>query len=139
MARRSTYLKQIFSRILEFFRGPRSIREVELNGVLETCLTGITLRGVVINITCSQIVHECKYSRWWVRDRCLYTYKVSCTYEGEPPDKLVTAMSTTHYFPDILSKWSSHAAQREAAISAFLDILLSRLAGRGEKRIPLQF
>lgn len=129
--------RQVLGRIIEYIRGPRTIQELEVNGVLETCLTGTTLRGIVINITCRQTIQHCKYQRWWVRDKELCMYQISCTYEGDPPDQLVSIMTGMHNFPNILSSWTSHAAQREAAIGAFLDILVSRLSHRGERKIPI--
>lgn len=119
--------EMIIGHLLEKIRGPRVLEEVENNGVMMTVMTGVSIQGFTINITCTQSAKQCNYSRKWVRDRILYTYEVKVDFEGEPPEALRLALAQRQYFPDILIPWVSHAAQREAAISAFLDIIASKL------------
>lgn len=130
----------ILGHFLEKLRGPRTIVPIQNNGTMQTVLTGIALRGFTINITCTQLSSEVHYERWWIRNRVLFTYEVCLSYEGEPPVHLNQALEecVPVIFPNILSDLTSHAAQREAAVGAFLDILISKLPSRGQKPFPIQ-
>lgn len=137
MMQRANRFKTLFAQFFELVRGPKVLSEVENNGVLQTTLTGMSIRGFVINITCTQSTKNCIYKRRWIRDRLLYTYEVTATYEGTPPEPLKEPLSKVLHFPDILAPWMTHAAQREAAISAYLDIVISQLPSRGQKKLPI--
>lgn len=137
MMQRTNRFKSLLAKFLELIRGPKTFSEVENNGVLQTTLTGMSIRGFVINITCTQSTKNCIYERKWIRNRLLYTYEVRSTFTGTPPEPLREPLSKVLHFPDILAPWMTHAAQREAAISAYLDIVIAQLPGRGQRKLPI--
>jgi hypothetical protein len=134
MSRQFRSVQKIVGYLLEKIRGPRVISEMSNNGLLQTVMTGVSIGGLVITITCTQLAKHCAYNRRWIKDRAIYAYEVKVEVDGYPPEHLRDTLSHIAYFPDILTSWSSHAAQREAAIGAYLDIIIARLSPPTEKR-----
>lgn len=136
MIKPTARVRMFFGHVWEKIRGPRTVIDVENNGILTSQLLGVTLRGVVINITCKQYVKIIHYDRWWVRDRVIHSYVITGSCDGEPPEFLRELFSGEMLISNVLTPWASQGAQREAAVSAYLDIVMSKLPSRGQKKIP---
>jgi hypothetical protein len=120
-----------FGTIVEWLRGDRVVTDItEPRAVLES-LTAHSNDGYITTIFCRENRYRCTYSHWWIPSRTIKTYHVFSVVQGKAPDILVQAYRLERTFPKLLSPWSSNSSQKEAAIEAYLDVLLVEI---GRKR-----
>lgn len=109
------------------FQGPVKVREVTAPRMQIESLVGYSISGYVTTIHCQERQFLCEYERWFIRDRLTCTYNVFATVSGIAPQAIVDACSLEKSFPRLLHPWLPSGQQKEAAIGAYLDILIARL------------
>ena len=130
MVRRMRYPNLIFqwlASIWDVIRGPRILREITKPHMLVESLVGYSLNGYVITIHCQERKYRYEYKYRHIRDKAIYSYFVFATVTGSAPEKLVNACNMERAFPKLLPFWMPSETQKEAAIEAYLDLLIEKL------------
>lgn len=112
---------------VEKVKGPRTTAEVVVPRTRSEGLTGHSVSGYEISIHCQERRYKVCYKRWWVSNDEFRMYHVYATLSNDSPDRLKEACKLDLAFPPLLGLWSSAKKQREAAIAAYLDVLIARL------------
>lgn len=124
------YLKltlKLIAGIIEMIRGPRSLREITEPRTQLESLVGYSIEGYVTTIHCQERKYLCHYHRWPWFNKVVSTYFVFSTVTGSAPGSLVDACSMERSFPALLFSGSSNIRQKEAAIEAYIDLLIENL------------
>ena len=112
---------------VEKVKGPRTIEEVVVPRTRSEGLTGHSVSGYEINIHCQERHYKVRYKRWWMSTDEFRQFHVFATYSHDCPDRLKEACKLDITLPVLLNTYASAEKQREAAINAYLDILIARL------------
>lgn len=112
---------------VERVKGPRTIEEVVVPRTRSEGLTGHSVSGYEINIHCQERRYKVRYKRWWMASDEFRLYHVFATYSNDCPDRLKEACKLETTMPVLLNSYAAAAKQKEAAINAYLDILIARL------------
>ncbi len=118
---------KLFSILLEKIRGPRNLFEITTSRTNIEAMTATSIDGVTTTIHCQERKYLCRYDRWFILDRVVYTYFVFATVQGKATPHHIEACSMERSFPKLLHPWMPSASQKEAAIEAYLDLLVHRL------------
>lgn len=128
-------MQYLASMIYESWRGPRQLQEITSARASIEAMTATSIDGVTTTIHCQERRYRCLYKRWYIRDHTVSTYFVFATVQGAASPTHVEACSMERSFPKLLHTWMPSASQKEAAIEAYLDLLLERLQ-RGHESFP---
>lgn len=120
-------LLKCFSILLEKVRGPRNLQEITPSRAYIEAMTATSIYGVTTTIHCQERMYMCRYDRWFIPNRIVYTYYVFATVSGQASPRHIEACSMERSFPKLLHSWMPSASQKEAAIEAYLDLLVHRL------------
>lgn len=112
---------------VEKVKGPRTTEEVVVPRTRVEGLTGHSVSGYEINIHCQERRYRTRYKHWWMSAHEFRSYHVFATLSGDSPERLKEACKLDITLPTMLGSLASPEKQREAAINAFLDILIARL------------
>jgi hypothetical protein len=113
--------------LVQTFFGPMVVMETTTARAQIESLVGYSISGYVTTIHCQERKFLCRYDRWYTPNKVVYSYTVFATVTGIAPKAIVEACSLEKSFPKLLHPWMSSAQQKEAAIGAYLDILIHRL------------
>lgn len=119
--------KRLLAFLMEVVRGPRTTEEIVTPRTRSERLTGYSVSGFVINIHCQERRYRIRYRRWYVPNKELRLYHIFATTTDDCPDRLMEACRLDAVFPMLLSDAVSEQKQQAAVISAYLDILITRL------------
>jgi hypothetical protein len=121
----------LFSRLLEYVRGARTVTEItEIRSRLES-LVAYASTDYTVTIHCKERKFKCDYTRWWIPNKIVTTYEVFATLAGRAPPALIEACADDRTFPKLLHNWSSRRHQKEAAIEAFVDLIQAHIVSLG--------
>lgn len=125
-------MAQLFALFVEWGRGPATFKEVTPARAQIEALVGESTDGYSITIHCQERLYQYHYARWFVRNRIVASYYVFATIVGRAPTAMIEASSMTRSFPKLLHPWMPSASQKEAAIEAYIDLLLANVqSGKG--------
>lgn len=120
-------LASLMTSLVENLKGPRTTEEVVVPRTRSEGLTGHSVSGYEINIHCRERRYKVRYKRWWMGADELRMFHVFATYSNDCPERLKEACKLDISMPALLSSYAPAEKQREAAINAYLDILIARL------------
>lgn len=112
---------------LDKFKGPRTLEEVVVPRMRSEGLTGHSISGYEISIHCQERRYKVRYKHWWMGSSELRMFHVFATYSNDCPDRFKEACRLDLTIPVLLNSYAPTEKQREAAINAYLDILITRL------------
>lgn len=117
-------LSHLFASIIETLRGPSTISEIPaaINDI--ECLMGYSLMGYSLRIHCLEKRYILNYKYWFMASREHAIYHVYAVVSQDAPEKLKMFCSEDRQFPKILNRWMPSASQKEAAIMAYLDLII---------------
>jgi len=90
-------------------------------------MAATSIDGFTTTIHCQERRYICRHKRWYVMNHVVYTYFVFATIQGNASPRLVDACGIERSFPKLLHSWMPSASQKEAAIEAYLDLVIERL------------
>lgn len=123
---------QLFALFVEWGRGPATFKEVTPPRTQIEALVGESTEGYSMTIHCQERLYQYQYTRWFVRNRVVSSYYVFATIVGRAPPAMVEACSMVRSFPKLMHPWMPAASQKEAAIEAYIDLLLTNVQnGKG--------
>lgn len=135
-------LKQVLNPLgaaIEWIKGPGEVQDTTAaRGQLEA-LVGQSVSGYTLTIHCQERRHRYVYKNWYMPDRTIITYYVFATVSGQAPEVLVQACAMVRAFPKLLHPWCKPIRQKEAAIKAYIDLLLPQLPKRSAGGPQQQF
>lgn len=120
------------SALYEAYLGPRSLTEITSPRANIEAMAATSIEGFTTTIHCQERQYLCRFERWYVRDHVVCSYFVFATIQGVASPRHIEACSMERSFPKLLHPWIPSASQKEAAIEAYLDLLLDRLQ-RGQE------
>lgn len=107
--------------------GPYSFVDITSNRSNMETMTITTVDGTTTTIYCVEHRYLCRYKYWYVKNHVVSTYTVSATVFGKASENYIQACSIKHSFPKLLHPWMSSVSQKEAAIEAYMDLMLDYL------------
>ena len=113
--------------VFEKFRGQRQLSEITSHRRQIESLMAHSVDGYATTIHCQERRYICSYQNWWIPNRVVRSYYVFATVQGTAPKPLVEACAMDRSFPPLLHSWMPPASQKEAAIEAYIDLLVERL------------
>lgn len=113
--------------LTEKVKGPRTTVDIVTPRSRSEKLTGYSVSGFVINIHCQERRYQLRYRRWFIPNQEFQLYHVFATTSNDSPERLKEACKLDAVFPLLLSRGVSERKQEEAVVSAYLDILITRL------------
>lgn len=124
------YLNLIFhwlASILDYLKGSRVLVEATTPQAIIESLVGYSVMGYIITIHCQERMYRYEYLNRFVRNKTFYSYFVFSTVSGDAPEKLKEACTMERAFPKLLEFWMPSENQKEAAVCAYLDLLIKKL------------
>jgi hypothetical protein len=95
-------------------------------------LTVYTVHGYELSIFCAATYYERHYSRFYMPMRLMANYHVYTLVPPEAPERLrAIAGSFAADIPRQYSSLATEVKQKQGAVEAYLDLLISRLDRRG--------
>lgn len=91
-------------------------------------MVGKAFSGYEISIYCQRKQYCRRYQRRFIRPKYFVLYRVFCVIGTGAPADVIEACQLDVDIPQQLPRWVAEPAQRVAAISAYLDLVLARLA-----------
>jgi hypothetical protein len=114
-------------RWFEKIKGGSIVRRTYRVSDLGEQLTGHSVAGYEIRLYCQQ-KHYVREYLWWIFPRQTYsTFRVFGSVTADAPASLKKACELDIDLPRLRPRFLSEALQVEAAIQAYLDILVARL------------
>ena len=125
-----TLLKSLLGAVFLYFeklKGEKTVYEVKLPKHALGHLDGIEMSGYRIRIYCQKKQFKRKYRSWLIPDKYTATYRVFSVVSNDAPEKLKEACGLDIDIPCQLSPFIDDEWQKEAAIQAYLDMLVNKL------------
>lgn len=123
------FLKRALRRVhlvIEILKGVATVREVERSGEEVCSITGSTISGFDLTFRCDKKTYY-RTSEGFLKTQTEHcTYFVTCEVDENAPDDLKEACLSMEAFPPLLPSSLSDYCQGEAAINAYLDLILQR-------------
>lgn len=124
-----TFLKNALRRahlVLEVLKGVATVREVERSGEEVCRITGSTISGFDLTFRCDKKTFY-RTSEGFLKTQTEHnTYYVTCEVDDQAPEDLKNVCKAMEVFPPLLPNSLSDFCQGEAAINAYLDLILQR-------------
>ena len=118
-------LVQLFASTIESLKGPKILFELPSKKNEIESLMGYSINGYTIKIHCLEKKYICRYRNWYISDKIKTVYHVYTTVSEDAPDILKKYCSVDRHFPRLLGYWMPSATQKEAAIEAYLDLIIN--------------
>lgn len=112
---------------LERLKGTSIVRRYYRVGDLCEELTGYAIANYEIRLYCQQMRYVREYLRWIFPRQSYSTFRVFSRVTQDAPGSLKRACELEIDLPRMVPRFLSEAKQKEAAIQAYLDILLQTL------------
>lgn len=113
--------------LFEKLKGQQKVEELHSTQTLVGHLTGYSVAGYEIRLFCQKRRYLKKYSRWFVPDQIHTLYHVYSSVSNDAPANLKTVCELDLNIPAMTPSFVSEKLQKEAAIHAYLDILIAKL------------
>lgn len=124
-----TFLKKVLRRahlVIEILKGVATVREVERSGEEVCRITGSTISGFDLTFICEKKTYY-RTSEGLLKTQTEHNvYYVTCEVGDEAPEALKLACADMETFPPMLNPALSDYCQGEAAINAYLDLVIER-------------
>jgi len=117
---------QLFASIIEHIRGPSKLSEIAQKRNEIECLMVYSIQGYTVNIHCQEKQYLQRYKYFFVRDKIKTIYHVFTEVSDNAPDNLKRFCSEDKHFPKLLSFMMPSASQKEAAVNAYLDLIIQK-------------
>jgi len=117
----------VIASIVHQIKGPSQLVELKDDIDAIESLIGFSHHGYRIQIHCKEINYLCKYKRSFIPDKKKSIYKVYADISDNAPVKLKRFCGHERHFPKLLFSWFPSSTQREAAIRAYLDLLIKEI------------
>jgi hypothetical protein len=115
---------QLFASALELIKGPSNLSEIVSTKSEIESLMGHSVHDYTVNIHCHEKRYLCRYRRWYVPNQEKTVYHVYTVVSENTPRRLKELCAKERHFPKLLGVWMPSASQKEAAIEAYLDLIL---------------
>lgn len=112
-------------RRIERIKGDRILSVIRVHQDPNDGYKAVLNDGNLIQIFCNEITYKVTYSKWWVRDNDISIYHVYCMCSQGTPQALKDKLSTGFTITQLLHSLSYREDQKKAAISAYVDVILS--------------
>ena len=126
-----TLLKSLLSELFLLFekwKGRKTVYEVKLPKIAKGRLTAFAVDDYEIRIYCQKKQYKRRYDSWLVPDKNMAVYRVFSVVSSDAPLRIQDACELDVDIPGQLSPLIEDEMQEKAAIQAYLDLLVSRLA-----------
>ena len=125
-----TLLKSLLSAVFLYFeklKGKKTVYEVKLPKHALGHLVGFAVSGYKVSIYCQKKQYKRKYDSWLVPDKSTVVYRVFSAVSNDAPEMLREACELDIDIPCQLSSLVDDEGQKDAAILAYLDLLVNKL------------
>jgi hypothetical protein len=112
---------------LERMKGRWTLKEVKHPRNNLGRLSGFSVQGYGLEIYCHRRHYRRHYDKWFIPNKDRMAFHVFSMVSPDAPDMLQKACELVLDIPQFLPSYASDEAQREAAVQAYLDILIERL------------
>jgi hypothetical protein len=114
--------------VLERMKGRKVVRLVSSpRDRFSAHLIGYSTSGYQIQIFCEKKMFQKEYSRWYIRSKNHDIYRVYAVVSPDAPETLRKACELDISFPPLYPEFFSDSFQKDAAVEAYLDSLISVL------------
>lgn len=120
----SDILTMSFGSVIEIIRGPFTLTEINSENSDIESMIGHSIDGYTIKIYCQERNYLCKYRNWYILDRVKTVYHVFTEVSIDAPESLKVFCQRKRDFPKLLNGLMPSASQKEAAIRAYLDLII---------------
>lgn len=110
--------------LIEVIRGPFTLLEINSESSEIESMIGHSINGFTIKIHCQERNYLCRYRHWYVLDRVKTVYHVFTEVSPDAPESLKVFCERKRDFPKLLNGLMPSASQKEAAIRAYLDLII---------------
>lgn len=111
----------------ERLKGTKTVREVKHPDNALGHLTGYSVAGYSLDVYCQRKHYRRSYDKWFVPNQDHMAYRVFSVVSQDAPDSLKKACELDIDIPALLPHAVSDHGHRQAAVNAYLDILIERL------------
>jgi hypothetical protein len=124
-----TQTKELCGVFVDWITGPSKLHVINNPRAPVESLVGYHYQGYVINIHCLEKNFLRHYHRWFIPNKRITTYEVFATTSADAPKVLKDmCYNRMQQFPKLLNCWMPDASQSQAAVQAYLDLLITRLS-----------
>lgn len=114
----------------EKLKGSRTLSEVVTKHNVVRSLNGLSVDGYSITFHCHRKEYQQTYSRWFVPSKIHTLYRVYSTVSNDAPSLLKEVCQLEVDLPALWPEFISDKFQKEAAIGAYMDLLIMRMKER---------
>lgn len=124
-----TFLKQLgrFLLFWESLKGNTTVQRIEHPDNVLGSLEGYAIAGYSVQIFCQRKHYRRSYDKSYISDQDVMTYHVYCKVTDDAPEILKKVCELSVDIPSLLPAMVEEAGHRQAAINAYLDMLLVTL------------
>lgn len=120
-------LLNAFFLYLEKLKGRKTVYEVKLPKHALGHLAGFAVAGFEVRIYCQKKQYKRSYDNRFIPDKYMAVYSVFSVVSNDAPERLRQACELVADIPCQLSSFVSDEGQKDAAIQAYLDLLVHKL------------
>lgn len=113
--------------LIEIIKGPRSVIDITEPRAEIDSLNAHSHDGYVMQLFCHEKILKIVYKRWYIPNSTKTVYQVFCVIKGTAPDDISEAFSKDRSLPLLVSSLSNSKIKKQAAIEAYLDLVLEKL------------
>jgi hypothetical protein len=124
-----TFVKYLSGILLlwESLKGTKTVREVKHPSNTLGQLVGYSVAGYKLEIYCQRKHYRRSYDKWFIPNKDHMAYRVFSVVSQDAPDSLKKACELDIDIPALLPLAIDDHGHRQAAVNAYLDILIARL------------
>jgi len=110
--------------LIELIKGPFTLLEINSQNSDIESMIGHSVKGYSIKIHCQERNYLCRYKKWYVKNHVKTVYHVFTEVSSDAPESLRLFCERRRDFPKLLNGLMPSASQKEAAIRAYLDLII---------------
>jgi hypothetical protein len=123
------FMEHVFGVILrkmEDIKGDRTLSIIRTQRDQDDGYKLVLSDGNNIQIYCRETTYLVSYSKWFIANKQFSVYEVFCVCSENVPQDLKNKLSSTFIVSELLPFLSYKKDQKKAAISAYVDIIISK-------------
>lgn len=110
----------------EQWKGSKTIEEI-MGTIAPETLTAESVLGYQLQICCRQRHYRRVYQHWFIPNQDFAVFEVYAITSQVAPEALRRACERSYFFPALRPRGVFPHVQEQAAIAAYLDLLIQRL------------
>lgn len=123
------WLRPYLETLTEFcdhLRGPRTTRLEGFNNHPKEAYHIVTDNGN-LTLYCTEYLYSVRFERWWVPNQLHHVYRVYGVCDPSLPKDFAETVTRGFHIGRLLPRTASRAAQKKAAIQAYINMVLGEL------------